>query len=179
MKVRLTTFAGALLVAVAVSACTPSGPGSSFPSIPTSHPSTPTTSSTPHAGDSVKTSPQVTAPTTATSTAKSSATGTARATGTATATRTATATGTATATRTASASGSASATRTASSSASASPRVTHSSTHTARSVPSGAPQTGGGGTAGLQDGALFGIGALAVAAGLASLAYRRRLTKTR
>jgi hypothetical protein len=61
----------------------------------------------------------------------------------------------------------------------ATPRVVHTPTHTARAVPSGAPQTGGGGTAGLQDGTLFGIGGLAIAAGLASLAYRRRLTRTR
>jgi len=52
-------------------------------------------------------------------------------------------------------------------------------TRTPSHVPSGAPQTGGGGTGGLQDGMLFGIGALAIAAGLASLAYRRRLTRTR
>jgi len=57
--------------------------------------------------------------------------------------------------------------------------VVHTPTHPASHVPSGAPQTGGGGTAGLQDGTLFVIGGLAVAVGLASLAYRRRLTRTR
>jgi hypothetical protein len=40
-----------------------------------------------------------------------------------------------------------------------------------------APETGGGGTAGLQDGLLFGIGGATVLAGLASLAYRRRVTR--
>jgi hypothetical protein len=57
--------------------------------------------------------------------------------------------------------------------------VVRTPTHPASHAPSGAPQTGGGGTAGLQEGTLFGIGGLAIAAGLASLAYRRRLTRTR
>jgi hypothetical protein len=58
----------------------------------------------------------------------------------------------------------------------------HSSQTPARAAtrfPTGAPQTGGGGTAGLQDGLLFGVGAAAMLAGLGSLAYRRRLTRTR
>jgi len=46
-------------------------------------------------------------------------------------------------------------------------------------IPAGAPATGGGGTAGLQDGVLFGIGGAAILAGIGSLAYRRRLTRTR
>src|SRR5215471_18388843 len=50
-------------------------------------------------------------------------------------------------------------------------------TTTAPAVPAGPPSTGGGGTAGLQDGLLFGIGGAAVLAGLGSLAYRRRLTR--
>jgi hypothetical protein len=41
-------------------------------------------------------------------------------------------------------------------------------------APIGAPSTGGGGTAGLQHVTLFGLGVLAVLAGLASLIYRRR-----
>ena len=45
--------------------------------------------------------------------------------------------------------------------------------------PVGAPQTGGGGTAGLQDVTLFGAGGAAILAGFASLAYRRRLTRKR
>ena len=44
-------------------------------------------------------------------------------------------------------------------------------------LPTGAPETGGGGTAGLQDGLLFGFGGLAVLAGMGSLAYRRRLAR--
>jgi hypothetical protein len=43
--------------------------------------------------------------------------------------------------------------------------------------PAAAPETGGGGTAGLQDGVLFGVGGAAVLAGLGSLAYRRRVTR--
>jgi hypothetical protein len=45
-------------------------------------------------------------------------------------------------------------------------------------IPAGAPATGGGGTAGLRDGLLFGIGGAAMLAGIGSLAYRRRLTRT-
>jgi hypothetical protein len=41
-------------------------------------------------------------------------------------------------------------------------------------APIGAPSTGGGGTAGLQHVMLFGLGGLAVLAGLGSLIYRRR-----
>jgi len=44
-------------------------------------------------------------------------------------------------------------------------------------VPVGPPSTGGGGTAGLQDVLLFGIGGAAVLAGLGSFAYRRKLTR--
>ena len=51
-------------------------------------------------------------------------------------------------------------------------------THT-RYVPVGAPQTGGGGTAGLQDATLFAAGGAAILAGLGSLAYRRRLARKR
>ncbi len=43
--------------------------------------------------------------------------------------------------------------------------------------PTAAPETGGGGTAGLQDGLLFGAGGAAVLAGLGALAYRRRLSR--
>jgi hypothetical protein len=45
--------------------------------------------------------------------------------------------------------------------------------------PSGAPATGGGGTAGLQDGLLFVLGGAAIVAGLGALAYRRRLIRHR
>jgi hypothetical protein len=43
--------------------------------------------------------------------------------------------------------------------------------------PGPAPETGGGGTAGLQDGLLFGGGGAAVLVGLGTLAYRRRLAR--
>jgi hypothetical protein len=43
--------------------------------------------------------------------------------------------------------------------------------------PTAAPETGGGGTAGLQDGLLFEIGGAAILAGLGSLSYRRRLRR--
>jgi hypothetical protein len=44
-------------------------------------------------------------------------------------------------------------------------------------IPAGAPATGGGGTAGLQDGALFGLGGAAILAGAGFLVYRRRITR--
>ena len=52
-------------------------------------------------------------------------------------------------------------------------------THTVTVYPVGAPQTGGGGTAGLQDVSLFGIGGAAILAGIGTLAYRRRLSRKR
>jgi hypothetical protein len=57
--------------------------------------------------------------------------------------------------------------------------VTQAATPQATYYPVGAPQTGGGGTAGLQDVTLFGIGGAAILSGIASLAYRRRLTRKR
>jgi hypothetical protein len=42
-----------------------------------------------------------------------------------------------------------------------------------------APATGGGGTAGFQDGLLLAVGAAAILAGAGSLAYRRRLLRNR
>src|SRR5215472_14557382 len=57
---------------------------------------------------------------------------------------------------------------------------TGTATHTeSPTVPEGAPETGGGGTAGLQDGLAIGLGLVAILAGLGSLAYRRRLTRRR
>ena len=58
--------------------------------------------------------------------------------------------------------------------------MTHRPTATpTRHFPVGAPQTGGGGTAGLQDVTLFAFGGAAILAGFGSLAYRRRLTRKR
>src|ERR1700761_8733086 len=94
-------------------------------------------------------------------------------------------------------SSSASGTATASADASASHPTTTPSTHTTTPTPpattvspspvpsttyyypTGAPQTGGGGTAGLQDGLVFVLGGAAIAAGLGSLAYRRKFTRRR
>jgi hypothetical protein len=62
--------------------------------------------------------------------------------------------------------------------------VTHTVTTTptatqSTQIPSGAPVTGGGGTAGFQDGLLLAVGAAAIVAGAGSIVYRRRLTKNR
>ena len=46
-------------------------------------------------------------------------------------------------------------------------------------VPAAAPVTGGGGTAGLQDGLLFLLGAAAILAGAGSIVYHRWLTRRR
>jgi hypothetical protein len=56
---------------------------------------------------------------------------------------------------------------------------TPSPTPSATEAPIGAPSTGGGGTAGLQHAGLFGLGALAVLAGISSLVYRRRALRGR
>jgi hypothetical protein len=42
-----------------------------------------------------------------------------------------------------------------------------------------APDTGGGGTAGFQDGPLLGLGAAAILAGAGSMAYRRKVIRSR
>ena len=57
--------------------------------------------------------------------------------------------------------------------------VTPTPTPTESKIPSAAPVTGGGGTAGLQDGLLFAVGAAAIVAGAGSIVYRRRLTRHR
>jgi hypothetical protein len=62
----------------------------------------------------------------------------------------------------------------------ATPTDTPTPTHTPTPVPTfptAAPETGGGGTAGLQDSLLFGTGAAAVLVGFGTLAYRRRLAR--
>ena len=95
-------------------------------------------------------------------------------TSTSTASATATTTPTATPTTTATATPSATPTPT--------PTVTRTVVRTPTptpSYPSAAPVTGGGGTAGFQDGLLFALGAAAVVVGLGGIAYRRRLTRGR
>ena len=61
--------------------------------------------------------------------------------------------------------------------------ATHSPTPNSAASPTpnltGAPGAGGGGTAGLQDIMLFGLGGAAILAGAGSIAYRRRLTRGR
>jgi hypothetical protein len=52
-------------------------------------------------------------------------------------------------------------------------------TTTVTVYPTAAPVTGGGGTAGLQDITLFGIGGAAILFGAGTLAYRRRMTRHR
>ena len=52
-------------------------------------------------------------------------------------------------------------------------------TQPASPVPVGAPSTGGGGTAGVEDILLFGLGGVALLAGAGSLAYRRRTLRDR
>ena len=174
MKMRLTppvagqgawliagrSAAGAVLLALTVSACTGGGsptPSVSPPSAPasgpsSSHPGTRTPSPT---GEGSR-SP---APdTSSTSHGGASASGSSHASGSATPPPT---------------------------HSSSTPPPTHSAstpppTHTATPVPTfptAAPETGGGGTAGLQDGLLFGVGGAAVLAGLGTLAYRRRLAR--
>jgi len=63
--------------------------------------------------------------------------------------------------------------------ATATATVTVTPTPSESRIPSAAPVTGGGGTAGLQDGLLFGIGAAAILLGAGSIVYRRRLTRDR
>jgi hypothetical protein len=57
------------------------------------------------------------------------------------------------------------------------PASTHTAIPSARPLPTAPPETGGGGTAGLQDGVVFGAGGAAILAGLGTLAYRRRLRR--
>ncbi len=57
--------------------------------------------------------------------------------------------------------------------------VTAPATSSTSYIPTVAPVTGGGGTAGLQDGLLFGLGAAAILVGAGSIVYRRRLTRHR
>ncbi|HSZ42186.1 MAG TPA: hypothetical protein VK817_19690 [Trebonia sp.] len=149
MKVRATPVAGAVTLLVLVSAAVAGC----------------TTSGSPH--PSISTGASASGPAAASSTAKASATTSAKA--------------------SSSAKASASPTSSATTGASPSPSSPGSFTYVATPPPSasathyphGAPQTGGGGTAGLQDGTAIGLGAAAIAAGFGSLAYRRRVKKSR
>ena len=59
------------------------------------------------------------------------------------------------------------------------PFVNATPTATSSPLPIGAPSTGGGGTAGVQDLLLFGVGGAALLAGAGSLVYRRRAMRDR
>jgi hypothetical protein len=66
-----------------------------------------------------------------------------------------------------------------SSSASVSPTESQSPSPSPSPIPTVAPVTGGGGTAGFQDAWLAVLGGAAIVAGLASIAYRRWITRNR
>ena len=179
MKMRLTkpsaapgawliagrSAAGAVLIVIAVSACTGGGSGSSVPSI-----FTPTAPTSGHASVSGSRTPSPAGGATSSGKAGASTSPTAHP-------------SSADSHASASASSKPPATTAPSSAPAthATAPVTHATapvTHTsAPAYPTAAPETGGGGAAGLQDGLLFGLGGLAVFAGLGSLAYRRRLAR--
>ena len=179
MKMRLTkpsaapgawliagrSAAGAVLIVIAVSACTGGGSGSSVPSI-----FTPTAPTSGHASASGSRTPSPAGGATSSGKAGASTSPTAHP-------------SSADSHASASASSKPPATTAPSSAPAthATAPVTHATapvTHTsAPAYPTAAPETGGGGAAGLQDGLLFGLGGLAVFAGLGSLAYRRRLAR--
>jgi hypothetical protein len=60
-----------------------------------------------------------------------------------------------------------------------SPTDTVTTTPAPAPLPTAAPVTGGGGTAGFQDGLLLVLGLAAIAAGAGSVVYRRRQTRNR
>jgi hypothetical protein len=184
MKMRLTmpdartrwlvagrSAAGALLLAVTVSGCI----GSGSPTVFTPSPQTSAPSGTPGT--------RTPSPTGQGPSSKVSS----RSSGTASGGTTTSARASASASGTPSASPTSSSSRTSAASHPATPQPTHTaathqaSTHTAipstRPFPTTAPETGGGGTAGLQDGVVFGAGGAAILAGLGALAYRRRLRR--
>jgi len=102
----------------------------------------------------------------------------------ATHTSTSTATATATSSETASGTPTSTPTNTATSTQTPTPTTTSPSAQpptptTTTYYPTAAPQTGGGGTAGLQNGLAIGLGGTAIVAGLGGLAYRRKLTRRR
>jgi len=104
-----------------------------------------------------------------------SASGTATHSGTAAASANAHASGTATATSTKKAT----TTPTATSSGIVYPTTQAPTPTPTTYYPTSAPQTGGGGTAGLQNGLAIGLGGTAILAGLGSLGYRKRLRRRR
>jgi len=198
MKMRLTppvaaqgawliagrSAAGAVLVAVTVAACT--GGGSSVPSIFT--PTAPTGGHSSSTGAGTRTPSPTGQASRSSGSSSASATSTARggvstsgaphssSSSSASASSSAHASSSAPASSSAHASSSPTVTHTQ---AATTPAPTHSSAPVSTAYPTAAPETGGGGTAGLQDVTLFGVGGAAILAGFGSLAYRRRLTRKR
>jgi len=183
MKMRLTkpsaapgvwliagrSAAGAVLLVIAVSACTGGGSGSSVPTI-----FTPTAPASGHASVSSSRTPSPAGG--ASSTGKAGASTSPRAHPSSADSSHASASASSKPPAT-TAPSSAPATHATAPVTHATAPVTHTSAPVAPLYPTAAPETGGGGAAGLQDGLLFGLGGLAVFAGLGSLAYRRRLAR--
>lgn len=157
MKVRpilaARATAGALLMAVTVAACTGGTPSSSAPSI-----FTPTPVVTPTSTSTVLKTPSVGSSASAKASLKPSHKASHKATAKPKPSATVTIKATPSHPR-------------------ATPVPKRTTVPIASPYPTGAPQTGGGGTAGLQDGLLFGVGGAAIFAGLGSLGYRRRLRR--
>jgi hypothetical protein len=152
--------AGAVLVAASVSACTAGGSGSSVPSVFTPTP--------PTSGQSSGPATRTPSPTGAGASTKTAPSGPGRSTTAPTNTASARAPGTPAAT----------VTRTKVEPTVTRTRVQPTRTVTQTEFPVAAPETGGGGTAGLQDSLLLGVGGLAVLSGLGTLAFRRRLRRS-
>jgi hypothetical protein len=159
--------AGAVLLAITVSACT--GGGSSVPTI-----FTPTAPASGHASVSGSRTPSPAGGASSTRTAGASTSPKAHPSSAGSSHASASASSKPPATT---APSSAPATHATAPATHATAPVTHTSAPVAPLYPTAAPETGGGGTEGLQDGLLFGLGGLAVFAGLGSLAYRRRLAR--
>ena len=172
--------AGAVLLAVTVSACTGGGSATSVPSIFT--PSVPTNG---HSSTNAGTRTPSPTGQASRSSGGSSASATSTARGGASSSGSAHASASSSAHASSSVHASSSATARASQAPTAQVTTefpstatpTHSSAPQDTAIPTAAPETGGGGSAGLQDGVLFGGGGLAVLAGIGTLAYRRRLSR--
>ncbi len=151
LRARLTALCWSALILLAPVAVSACGGSSTSPTIPTFTPSVTVsgTRTAPASGAS--------APSSGATSSHTTASGTPGVTSTATPGVTSTATPAVTVTET----------------------VTAPATSVTSYVPTAAPVTGGGGTAGLQDGLLFGLGAVAILAGAGSIVYRRRLTRHR
>jgi hypothetical protein len=182
MKVRMIGKNGAAaallaLASVAVVGCT-SSPSTSIPIIFTPSPLVTATASTPGHSRTASPSGNSSAGRTHSSPGTTASAGAGNKTPSGSGTRTATGSGTKSPSASPSATGTARHTGTPAQTRHATPAASHHPAPSA-SVPLGAPETGGGGTAGVQDGLLFGIGGAAILAGLGSLAYRRRATRAR